>query len=84
MDDDRCEENCTDNKTIEDALDEVDVKDQHVMDLEEKNVKNYEEGDETQVMNESIVKTRKVSDDKPDGSPVNVNDEENDEAEEIS
>ena len=35
-------------------------------------------------VDKSLVKTRKVSDDKPDGSPVNVNDEENDEAEEIS
>ena len=35
-------------------------------------------------VDKSLVKTRKVSDDKPDGSPVNVNDEENDKAEENS
>ena len=68
-------ENHVEDETFEDALDEVDVKDAYVTDLEEKKEKNEVEEDETQVVNESLVKTRKGSGDKPDVSPVNVNDE---------
>ena len=58
---DECKENHIDNETFEDALDDVDAKDEFVTNFEDKKEKNEVEGDETQIVNESIFITRKVS-----------------------
>ena len=58
---DECKENHIDNETFEDALDDVDAKDEFVTNFEDKKEKNEVEGDETQIVNESIFIARKVS-----------------------